>query len=86
MALVLMLIVTVCFVASLSPFLMPGALIGLVGNGLNGALADPVWTLLLPARRTLVASGSDGPLLTLQGVLAVYVPLLVILLRQQRGR
>lgn len=86
MARVLMVIVTVCFVASLSPFLMPGALIGLVGNGLNGALADPVWTLLLPARGTLVASGSDGSLLTLQGVLAVYVPLLVILLRQQRGR
>jgi hypothetical protein len=81
-----MVIVTVCFVASLSPFLMPGALIGFVGNGLNGALADPVWTLLLPARGTLVASGSDGPLLTLQGVLAVYVPLLVILLRQQQGR
>jgi hypothetical protein len=62
---------------------MPGALVGKV---LNGALGDPMWALWPPARGTLVANGSDGPLLTLQGVLAVYVPLLLILLWQQRGR
>ena len=61
MARVLMVIVTVCFVASLSPFLMPGALIGLVGNGLNGALADPVWTLLLPRVARWWPAGRTGP-------------------------
>jgi hypothetical protein len=37
-------------------------------------------------RGTLVASGSEGPMLTLRGVLALYVPLLVVLLWSQRGR
>jgi hypothetical protein len=37
-------------------------------------------------RGTLVTSGSEGTMLTLQGVVAVYVSLLLILLWQQRGR
>jgi hypothetical protein len=86
MALILMVVVLVCFVASLLPFMLPGAVIGLLGNVLNGALGDPLWALLPVARGTLVTSGSEGSLLTLRGVLAVYVPLLLILLWQQRGR
>jgi hypothetical protein len=86
MALILLVVVTVCFVASLLPFLLPGAAIGLLGKVLNDALGDPLWALVPPARGTLVTSGSQGPMLTLQGVLAVYVPLLLILLWRQRGR
>ena len=85
MALILMVVVTVCFVASLLPFILPGAAIGLLGKVLNDALGDPLWALVPPVRGTLVTSGSEGPVLTLQGVLAVYVPLLLILLWQQRG-
>ena len=86
MALVLTVVVTVCFVASLLPFLLPGAVIGLLGKVLNDALGDPLWALIPAARGTLVASGSEGPVLTMYGVLALYVPLLVILYWQQRGR
>jgi hypothetical protein len=60
--------------------------IALLGKVLNDALGDPLWALVPPVRGTLVASGPEGPILTLQGVFAVYVPLLLILLWQQRGR
>ena len=86
MALILTVVVAVCFVASLLPFLFPGAVIGLLGKALNDALGDPLWAILPAARETLVISGSEGPMLTLYGVLALYVPLLLILLWQQRGR
>jgi hypothetical protein len=86
MALVLTLVVTVCFIASLLPFLLPGAVVGLIGNVLNRALGDPLWALVPPARGTLVSRGLEGPVLTLRGALAIYVPLLLVLLWQQRGR
>lgn len=86
MALILTVIIAVCFIASLLPFMLPGAVIGLFGKVLNDALGDPMWVLVPPARGVLVASGSEGPVLTLQGVLAVYIPLLAILLWQHRGR
>ena len=86
MALIVTVIVLVCFVASLLPFLMPGAVIGLLGNVLNDALGDPVWAALPFARGTLVTSGAEGPILTLKGVLALYIPLLLILVWHQRGR
>jgi hypothetical protein len=86
MALILMVVVIVCFVASLLPFLLPGAVIGLLGKVLNDALGDPLWALVPAARGTLVTSAAGGPMLTLGGVLALYVPLLVILLWSQRGR
>jgi hypothetical protein len=86
MVLLLSVVVTVCFVASLLPFLMPGAAIGLLGKALNDALGDPLWNLLPAVRGTLVVSGAEGPVLTLQGVLVLYIPLLLILLWLQRGR
>jgi hypothetical protein len=86
MALLVTVVVLVCFVASLLPFLLPGAAIGLLGKVLNDALGDPLWALAPPARGMLVSSGAEGPVLTLQGVLALYLPLLLILLWYQRGR
>ena len=86
MALVVTVVVLVCFLASLLPFLLPGAAIGLLGKVLNDALGDPLWALAPPVRGILVSSGAEGPVLTLQGVLALYVPLLLILLWYQRGR
>ena len=86
MALILTVVVAVCFVASLLPFLLPGAAIGLLGKVLNDALGDPLWAILPAARGTLVISGSEGPILTLYGVLALYMPFLLLLLWQQRGR
>ena len=45
MALLATVVVLVCFVASLLPFLLPGAVIGLLGNVLNDALGDPLWAV-----------------------------------------
>jgi hypothetical protein len=86
MALMLTVVVAVCFIASLLPFMLPGALIGLLGKVLNDALGDPLWAFVPAARGTLVGSGPEGPMLTFRGVLALYVPLLVVLLWSQRGR
>jgi hypothetical protein len=86
MALILTVVITVCFIASLLPFVFPGAVIGFLGRALNDALGDPLWVFVPVARGALVQSGSEGPVLTLQGVLAVYLPLLLLLLVRQRGR
>ena len=86
MVLVLTVVITVCFVASLLPFVLPGSAVGLLGQVLNDALVDPLWGLVPAARGMLVTSGPGGPILTLEGVLLVYVPLLLVLLGLQRGR
>jgi hypothetical protein len=84
MILALTVVVAVCFIASLLPFLFPGAVIGLLGKVLNDAIGDPLWNLVPAARRVLVVSPSGGPMLTFEGVLGVYVPLLLALLWMQR--
>lgn len=84
--LLLTVVVSVCFMAALLPFLFPGAVIGLFGKLLNDALGDPVWNLVPAARGVLVTSGPGGPILTLAGVLAIYIPLIAVLLLLQRRR
>jgi hypothetical protein len=86
MLLILTVVVLVCFLAALLPFLFPGAVIGLFGKILNDALGDPVWNLLPAARGVLVTSQPGGPVLTRVGVLAIYLPALVLLLVLQRRR
>ncbi len=77
-------VIVVCFLAALLPFLFPGAVIALFGKLLNDALGDPLWNLVPAARGILVTSGSGGPMLTLEGVLAVYIPVLAALFFLQR--
>ena len=86
MAPIVLVIVCVCFLASLLPFLLPGTALGLIGKVLNDALGDPVWAFLPFARGMLAVSDAGNPVLTLQGVFAVYGFLLVLLLLWQRGR
>lgn len=86
MAPIVLVIVCVCFFASLLPFWLPGAGIGLIGKVLNDALGDPVWAFLPFARGTLVTSQMGDPVLTLQGVLVVYGILLAVVFLWQRGR
>ena len=86
MLLLLTVVVAVCFLAALLPFLFPGAVIALVGKLLNDALGDPMWSLVPFARGLLATSGPGGPTLTREGVFAVYVPLLVVLVLLQRRR
>jgi hypothetical protein len=86
MALIVTVIIAVCFLASLLPFMLPGTAFGLIGKVLNDALGDPVWQFLPFARGALVTTQLGNPMLTLQGVLVVYMPLLALLFWQQRGR
>jgi hypothetical protein len=86
MLLLLTVVVIVCFLAALLPFLFPGAVIGLLGKILNDVLGDPMWNLVPAARGVLVTSGTGGPMLTREGVLAVYVPVLIVLFLLQRRR
>jgi hypothetical protein len=86
MAPIVAVVIVVCFVASLSPFLFPGAVIGLLGKLLNDALGDPLWALVPPVRGALVTRGAEGPVLTLTGVLAVYASALLIVLMLRRTR
>lgn len=85
MVLVLTVALAVCFVASLLPFLLPGAVISLLGVHLNGALVPVVGELPWIGPR-LVAGGGAARALTLEGVLVTYVPALLVLLWIQRGR
>ena len=86
MGLIATVIVAVCFLASLLPFLLPGTAFALIGKVLNDALGDPVWQFLPFARGTLAVAVGGNPALTFQGVLAVYGSLLVVMFLWQRGR
>ncbi len=86
MVFLLTVVVAICFVASLLPFLFPGAVIGGLGVLLNAWLADfPAGTLRI-GQGVLVVGGPGSAELALQGVLAVYVPILLVLLFILRGR
>ena len=76
----------VCFGLSLLPFLFPGAVIGLFGALLNGWIGALFVSTFRVEPGLLITSGPDGAGLTLQGVLAFYVPLLLVLVSMQRGR
>ena len=56
MALLLTVVVMVCFIAALLPFMLPGAVIGLLGKVLNDALGDPMWAFI-PAMRGIGCRG-----------------------------
>jgi len=86
MGAIVIVIFAVCFLASLLPFMLPGTAMALIGKVLNDALGDPVWQFLPFARGTLAVAPGGNPVLTLQGVLAVYGAVLVLMFLWQRGR
>jgi hypothetical protein len=79
-------IVAVCFAASLLPFLFPGAAIGLLGVVLNDVIGNGIAGLVPSLRRGTLLAGSEGSDLTIQGVLALYLPLLLLLLLASRRK
>ncbi len=83
MVLVLTIAVGVCFLASLLPHLFPGTLIAMFGIWLNGSIGTLLAGVAPGARPMLV---EDDNALTLLGVVAVYVPVLAVLVWGQRGR
>lgn len=67
--------VTLLFLFSLLPFMFPGSLIGLLGSTLDAILGEAL-APLLPG--WAVGGGRSGTALTLEGTLAVYLPVLAI--------
>jgi hypothetical protein len=86
MLLLLTIGVVVCFLASLLPILFPGTVIAMMGSHLNGWLGEQVAALAPATRGTLVLGERGSIQLTFAGVLAVYAPVLLLLLWGQRGR
>lgn len=85
MLLLVLIVVAICFLASLLPFLFPGALISALGVVLNQTLGGFLMALGV-GLGSLVSGGSGQAALTFQGVLVVYLPPLVVILFILRGR
>jgi len=82
MLVLLVIVVALLFVTSVLPFLYPGAVVSMFGVVLNQSLGGLLASTLGIGKGSLVAGGA----LTFQGVLVVYLPILVILLFVVRGR
>ncbi len=79
-------VVLICFAVSLLPVLLPGTLLALLGLPLNGWLGGLLGTTLGLGQGSLVVGAAGQATLTLQGVLVVYIPLLVVLFLLVRAR
>ena len=87
MLLLLFIVVVVCFFVSLLPALYPGTIVSMLGAALNGVVAEFLATTLKLGTGTLVVAVKGGYVLTVQGVLAFYVPLMLLLfLASRKGR
>lgn len=86
MLILLSIVVGVGFLVSLLPVFYPGTIVSMLGAPLNGVIADFFATTLKLGRGSLVVPAQDGWALTLQGVLAFYAPLMLLLFLGSRGR
>jgi hypothetical protein len=80
MRLVLTMVLAVGFVASLLPFLFPGAIISMLGTFLNDVIGNGIAAVAPGLRSNVIMAGPEGTDLTLPGVLALYVPVLLLLI------
>lgn len=72
-------------VASILPFAYPGAVVSALGVVVNHGLGDFLASTLGVGKGTLVARGAY-PMLTFEGVLVVYLSVLVLILLVFRNR
>lgn len=87
MLLLLFIVVVVAFLVSLLPAIYPGTIVSMLGAPVNGAIAEFIATTLKVGVGSLVVPAKGGYVLTVQGVLAFYVPLMVLLfLASRKGR
>lgn len=86
MIVLLLMLLSVGFLASLLPFVFPGALVSVVGVALNHWLGELLAGTLNVSSDALLGASGGQPTLTLGGVLAVYAPPLAVLLFILRGR
>ena len=85
MVVVLLIAVSIGLIASLVPFLVPGTLLAVFGDSLNDWLGGLLAGFgLAPGR--FITGTPGGATLTFAGVLAVYVPLLLVLTIVRRRR
>ncbi len=80
MLLLISVVVALCFIASLIPFIYPDTVMNILGVYLNLGLGGFLATTLKLGGSPLVEGTSVGPTLTFEGVFGVYVPVLVILM------
>lgn len=86
MRVLLLVVVTIAFIASLLPVLYPGSLMSILGTPLNAFLGELLGETFRVGRGTLVTRGPGAYTLTFEGVLAVYGPLLILILLGMRGK
>lgn len=86
MLLFLLIVLAMCFAISLLPFVFPGALISAFGLALNHWLGGILANSLGLGHGALVTGSGAAEALSLSGVLAIYLPLLLILVFFLRGR
>jgi hypothetical protein len=88
----LFVVVAIAFLVSILPFFFPGSMIGALGAGLNGIIGETLlqWFDLtstpLVERVPGAYGGPAGMALTFSGVLALYLPILVVLGLILRGK
>jgi hypothetical protein len=88
----LFVVIAIAFLVSLLPFFFPGSVIGALGAGLNGVIGETLlqWMDLtstpLIERVPGAYGGPSGMALTFSGVLALYLPLLIVLGLILRGK
>lgn len=83
----LFIVLVIAFLASLLPVIYPGTILGALGMPLNVFLAEALREMFRVRTGALLMAG-EGPnyMLTLQGVLLLYLPALGMTLLALRGR
>jgi hypothetical protein len=87
MRLLLMIVLTLALLVSLLPIAYPGTIVGSLGIPVNVFVAEVLRNTFKVRSESLVIVGEGAShMLTLQGVLAVYLPLLGLGMLVFRGR
>jgi hypothetical protein len=87
MRLLLMVVVTLALVVSLLPIVYPGTIVGSLGMPVNVFVAEVLRNTFKVRSESLVIMGEGAAhMLTLRGVLAVYIPILGLGMLVFRGR
>lgn len=83
----LFIVLTIGFLASLLPVIYPGTILGALGMPVNAFVAELLRDMFRVSTGTLVMMGEGSShVLTLQGVLLLYLPALGMTLLALRGR
>jgi hypothetical protein len=87
MRLLLLVVMVIGGLVSLLPILYPGTVVGSLGMPVNAFIAETLRSLLNLQDGALVVMGEGAAhMLTVQGVLAVFLPLLGMTFLAYRGR